>query len=300
MSGRQAAPPVPVREVSVIPQDLIPTIGKLTKAHLVYAATLLTALPPPLKEKAHDPSGARAVVLALVLSRDPGTRQIQFKILAGAEDPLCNIETLEISSLVDRSPPEARLPLIDLALPALRRLSPRQFLEFRELVRHMVHADQETDLFEYSLLHVLGRHLDPFFSKLSPATVQYYSLRSLGGECSSLLSALAHAGHQDEESAKQAFLKGAGELGDRQTRLQLRSPKESSLDQLSDALEKLVLVSPALKRQLIAACAGCVSHDYRVTVQEGELLRAVSDSLGCPMPPLLAGQALEKPALDKL
>jgi hypothetical protein len=30
-----------------------------------------------------------------------------------------------------------------------------------------------------------------------------------------------------------------------------------------------------------------------VTQDEGELMRAIADALGCPMPPLLPGQALE-------
>jgi hypothetical protein len=29
-----------------------------------------------------------------------------------------------------------------------------------------------------------------------------------------------------------------------------------------------------------------------VTPDEGELMRAIADALGCPMPPLLPGQAL--------
>ena len=33
-----------------------------------------------------------------------------------------------------------------------------------------------------------------------------------------------------------------------------------------------------------------IASDGRVTIAEGELLRAISDSLGCPMPPFLPGQ----------
>ena len=51
-------------------------------------------------------------------------------------------------------------------------------------------------------------------------------------------------------------------------------------------------MSLPLKRSLLQACAACVSHDNQVTVQEGELLRAISDALGCPMPPLIAGETL--------
>ena len=43
----------------------------------------------------------------------------------------------------------------------------------------------------------------------------------------------------------------------------------------------------ARKQRLLLACAHTVSHDNQIRPEEGELLRAVSDALGCPMPPLL-------------
>jgi hypothetical protein len=52
---------------------------------------------------------------------------------------------------------------------------------------------------------------------------------------------------------------------------------------------------PPLKRQILSACAACIGADGRVTVEEGELLRAVADALGCPVPPLqsLAGSGTD-------
>jgi hypothetical protein len=47
-----------------------------------------------------------------------------------------------------------------------------------------------------------------------------------------------------------------------------------------------------LKQQLIGACARVIMFDREVTVDEAELLRAIADGLGCPMPPLLPGQSL--------
>ena len=41
-----------------------------------------------------------------------------------------------------------------------------------------------------------------------------------------------------------------------------------------------------MKRKLIEAAAATVSADGSLQIQEAELLRAISDSLGCPMPPL--------------
>ena len=45
-------------------------------------------------------------------------------------------------------------------------------------------------------------------------------------------------------------------------------------------------VVPNLKRALIQAASATVSVDGYLQIQEAELLRAICDVLGCPMPPL--------------
>ena len=64
---------------------------------------------------------------------------------------------------------------------------------------------------------------------------------------------------------------------------------EPSLAAIDSALDNLAAAVPKLKRIILAACVACVLADRQVTVAEAELLRAVADSLGCPMPPLLSG-----------
>ncbi|MHC5542804.1 hypothetical protein ACYOEI_31650, partial [Singulisphaera rosea] len=60
-----------------------------------------------------------------------------------------------------------------------------------------------------------------------------------------------------------------------------------NIPEIDAALGRLAAGSPTLKKQILEACAACIGADGRVTVEEGEMLRAISDSLGCPMPPLL-------------
>lgn len=62
-----------------------------------------------------------------------------------------------------------------------------------------------------------------------------------------------------------------------------------------EALAVLATVSPPLKAELVRACVAAVSHDGVVTVGEAELLRAIADCLGCPMPPVLPAREREGP-----
>jgi hypothetical protein len=45
-----------------------------------------------------------------------------------------------------------------------------------------------------------------------------------------------------------------------------------------------------IKKRVIEACAACIGADGRVTIEEAELLRVISDALDCPMPPLLSAE----------
>ena len=284
------APAVPL--IPMLPQQMTQLFGKLTEAHLAYASLLLSGLPSRLTARVREPASARIIIFSLLLSHDSKTRRAQFQLLNESKDPLVSSEaTLEASTLIDRCPPEARLPLVDLALPALRTLSLSQYQDFTGLVEELMKADQEIDLFEFTLQHILRRHLDPHFTQTRPPGTHYGSLAPLTHEISLLLSKLARAGQDGEENAQQAFAQGVEEL--KKSRLKLSwLEQEDGFEALSKALDRLNRVTPLLKRRLLRACGVCVSHDGQVTLREGELLRAIADALDCPMPPFLPGQTL--------
>ena len=68
--------------------------------------------------------------------------------------------------------------------------------------------------------------------------------------------------------------------------LRLLAETEISLSALDVALDKLAVLKPLLKPRLLKACVASIVHDQRVAPVEVELLRAFSDVLDCPMPPV--------------
>jgi hypothetical protein len=136
---------------------------------------------------------------------------------------------------------------------------------------------------------VLLRHLEPWFVPKKPPRVTTYALRQLGAPLSLLLSTLAHAGSEDVAAAQIAFAAGVTALGDQAPpSLALQPREECTFGRLDQALDALATVTPARLRDLVTACAATVACDGVVSGAEGELLRAVGDALGCPVPPLLA------------
>ena len=53
------------------------------------------------------------------------------------------------------------------------------------------------------------------------------------------------------------------------------------------ALDKIALAAPDVKRTILTACGAVVMHDGEVNDEEVEFLRAISDTLDCPVPPFV-------------
>ena len=255
------------------------------EAHLQYAARLVKSLPAQLVSAAHEPYGARALVYALLLDHEAAPRQRQLAHLKEAADPGVYEETRRLMPLVEQLDMRARLPLLDISLPALRSLVPAQYDLFKQNVAALVQADNEIDLFEWSLHRILLHELEAHFVKRSPPRVRYRTRASVRAHSELLLSMLAYAGHRDLESARHGFEHAKRILERPDARLRpVDDLKFTALDAALGALEE---AAPKVKRQLLRAAVACIAADRTVTATEAELLRAMSASLGCPMPPLL-------------
>jgi len=62
------------------------------------------------------------------------------------------------------------------------------------------------------------------------------------------------------------------------------------VEAIDAALDRLALAVPIIKKNLIDACVRVVGADGVIQEAEAELLRAVADTLDCPMPPLGVGE----------
>jgi Zn-dependent protease with chaperone function len=255
---------------------------------LLYASALVAAMPDAVLEAAREPYSARALIFALLLSRDPQLRQAQSARLQAAVDEPCYRETFELAAQVERWDEGARAPLVDMAQPALRRLSPAQYGVFRNAVEAMIRADGRIDLFEYMVRTTLLRNLDLAFGLAKHVIPRYYAITPLAEPLATVLSTVAHAGQDDPEAARVAFQRGMDQVG-RQADLVPR--QRCTLSAFDAALGQLGQASPKLKQLVLNACAACVIADGQVTVREGELLRSIAGALGNSLPPMVPAAA---------
>jgi Zn-dependent protease with chaperone function/uncharacterized tellurite resistance protein B-like protein len=273
---------------AVIAGGALAQAGRPTVDHLEYASALLARLPEDLREAAHEPMTATALVYALMMEGEPERREAQLKLLTELASGPVMAEVRRLLKRTGAVGASVRLPLVELCLPALRRLSKGQYAEFERAIRELVSADGQIEIHEYALQHMLRRHLEPQFRSVRRPVVQYHVMKPLVADLVVVLSVLAQAGHATPEEVAVAF--AAGMRGVEVPGLESR-PMElarANLGELDAALGRLTEAAPVLKRRILEACANAVSADGRLAVREAELLRAIADALDCPLPPYLA------------
>jgi Zn-dependent protease with chaperone function len=279
------APPI------IASQTVMASMGNPTPAHLRYAEGLRVSIPASLQTAAQEGLGASTVIYALLLSDDEAVRRKQLDELASATSPAVCQETLRVLPDVQAVATHAKLPLVDLALPGLRHLSPSQFQQFRAAVQKLVESDGEIDLFEYVIQKVVLRHLEPYFTQARKPAIQYYALKPLAPDCAILLSALAHLGQDELGKIQFAFQQGAQLLSyAARVELQMLPETECELAQVDEALNRLCQAVPQIKKNVLNACAQTVAADGVIQEMEAELLRAIADTLDRPIPPFIPSQ----------
>ena len=279
------AEPLWVRSAQVAAQ-----VGSVDTLHIQQAQSLRLALPEALREFVESSGRARAVVLALLLSRDAPVRECQLAMLEKS------LSVAELGAVRDVAPlarslaPMLRLPALLQVFPALRRLALADRQSLARLADNLIRADAHIDVFEFCLAQLLATLLrDEIEARVPHGNL---SLADAQEDIQVLFATLAAFGAADEKQARMAYEAGM------HTVLPMNRPPYVAIEnwsaRLGDALRGLEKLHPFAKKAVIEGLVNTVAHDDMLNVAEAELLRTVCASLHCPLPPLLPGVIPQK------
>ncbi|MDJ0653421.1 MAG: M48 family metallopeptidase [Xanthomonadales bacterium] len=267
-------------------QELMEDVGNPSWDHVVYAEKLIDDLPDPLLLKVRSLRSAIDVVLALLMDREPAVRARQLEIIESEMGRNHRSRVEGCLPEVDQLNPLHRLPLVELAFPAIKR-RPRQALEiYMAVIGKLIRADGEVTVFEFALSQVITHYLSEYMSPATAASrANELDLKDARDEIKALLAVLADVGHQNKEQARRAFQAGFGSLFSMESAEYGRP--DNWVSTLDKALEELNRLLPLFKEELVRSLIKTMSHDGKITLEEVELLRAICAALHCPMPPRL-------------
>lgn len=261
--------------------SLVAAVGEPAAAHVAQAAQALAGVSAELRAELADPLGASLLMHAVLLSTDVQLRAAQLDLLKAKLAPPLLEHLGRSQGLQQQVPRGEQLTLVELAVPALKRMSPGQLQAFLALQQALIASDGDVDLFEWCVSRLLRQQL----AALPGSSARMVQLEHCMAASSQLLSALCHAGQEETAEVNAAFAAGKAVLALPVAQL----PVAIALDarKLDMALRQLQRLKPLQKPRLLKAMVACVSNDGRLQPAEGELLRVTALLLDCPMPPLL-------------
>ncbi|MDJ1184255.1 M48 family metallopeptidase [Roseofilum casamattae] len=280
----------PAATVRTAPGSIVTKIGSTHPAYLNYARSLLAQLPEVLQTAVRKASGAEVILYGLLLNfQDTSVRDRQISHLKQTESPQHLDRLWQVVPDLRSLDPHYRLPLVDLAIPPLREISPERYSHIDRQIEILIQADGKLSLSEYSLQVVFNHRLAPYFNNDLIPKIRYTTFKEIGNDCAIILSGLAEMSDRPAD----AFNVGIARIADVTDCPIPRKLIPTNIISIRRSLKKLVQTSPKIKQTIVDACAYTVLCDRQVRVTEAELLRTIIILLDCPIPPFLEDIASE-------
>ncbi|HZF31687.1 MAG TPA: M48 family metallopeptidase [Gammaproteobacteria bacterium] len=249
---------------------------------------LRAALPAEILSAARSRDSSLLLVVALALASGDETRSRQLGLVESQLGKTRAVQCASLFAALSAVPRQLRLPLLELALPALKQRPREQVAYLFELLGRLRELDGEERLFDYVLLRVL----EAYFRGVAGAPLAAHTAAqpklAPREAARALLASVAAHGAGDAAAARAAYAVGITALG-------WRDPAPApafeplaaarNLRSLDAALLALGAVKPRDKLRMLEAVLATIRADRRIEIDEHELFRAIAAALDCPLPP---------------
>lgn len=227
---------------------------------------------------------AEALVFALLMSgSSEETAREQQNMIQQKHGSATFREALRYLNEVRRTDKEVRLELVERAMPALRRMSLKQYRTMNQTLVGMIQLDNRIDLFEWCLYRLILQYLGRHFGTLPAFRQKRKSAHALADDIAAVIAYVAHAGTKDYQSAVLAFEAG---ISSEQLLMRDCNPEHAphkSLKPLNKALSALIASAPEVRERVMRAISVCVHHDGKITMEERDMIRTLAAILETPL-----------------
>ena len=268
--------------------NLIDQIGNPDFSRILMAATLAASIPEEISQAAHSNQWATEVLFYCLMDRDDEIRERQLLVVA---QNMGGDSEARVRGLINAAPElarEQRLPLLEIAIPELKRRPPDHVNKVLATVNALNDADGQTDVFEYLMAKIIEQHL---WESMNPQRVRLSgkkSLKQVIDKALDVIAVLAMHGNESTAGAENAYQAGS-ELLAGETTAPMQGVKDWS-QTLDSALPALDQLKPADKEKLVKALIATVMADNKIAVAEMELLRVVCSVIHVPLPMITGGE----------
>jgi Zn-dependent protease with chaperone function len=272
---------------AALPEAIGDMIGRPETTHIAHAVALRESVPVLLYDAAHSSEMAYLLVIALILDRSGRVLSQQLSL---AEQQLGRERTALIRRYFDalaETGAEYRLPLMEIAFPALRRRPLPQLDYLVEMAGGMIDIDGEIDIYEYCFYRILVANLEQASNPSHQRKRRNATREPVRQAAVDLLRVVAKYGHADDAERERAFDAGVAVFGKWGQQYVYETDRKYSVEILDESLDMLLALNGEGQQMLLEAISEVVFSDQRLSLTEAELIRAICASLNCPLPPIL-------------
>lgn len=260
------------------------SVGSLAPEQISRAREQINQIPRSIQLAKQDSGAARAVILALVFDRDPSSLLKQMNAVRQGAAPETADALQRLSIDVRKLPKALRLPVLEMMIPVLYQLPPFEYETFLEVLQQCVGSDRKTDFWEFVLLRLVRRQVEPRIYKKSvdQADIRHKSIRSIQPYAATLFNFLVRQSHADTSSQKELF-ESIRQQETEWSDMPWTDDRELNIENLGRALDELSHASFPLRKKILEISHESISQDETITIGEAEGLRLLSISLDCPL-----------------
>jgi len=262
-------------------------VGDPETEHVEFATRLRRSVPELLYDAAHSHELAYLLTIALILDHKGRALDRQLSV---TEERLGTERTQLIRRYYDEISnigAQYRLPLMEIAFPALKRRPAPQLSYLIDLAARLIDMDGEINLYEYCFYRILVSNLGQASDPSGRHRKRRAAREPVRQAAVDLLRVVARHGHDNDDERERAFAAGASVFGEWGSKFSYKADHEYSVAVLDKSLEILLALNGDGKQMLLEAVTAVVMSDKTLSVAEAELIRAICASLDCPLPPIL-------------
>jgi hypothetical protein len=261
---------------------LMEQIGQPSWDRILMAATLVASIPDHVRQAAQSIEWAPEVLFYSLLDAQTEIREQQLLLIARCMGTDSEAQVQALLKAGDVPTAAQRLPLLELAFPALKRRPPEFVSRVLAAVQDLVKLDGRIDVFEYLLARMITQHLWESQNPHRAILSGNMPLARCMPEISQVLAVLAMHGHQGRAAAELAYRAGMESLAADTTMVMPAADDWVLL--LDTDLPKLDQLRAADKQRLVNALLLTTMHDDRFEPAELELLRVICSLIHVPLP----------------
>jgi len=271
----------------VSPDRVVDNVGHPSQEQVEFAGKLRQSIPELLYAAAHSPNNAYLLAIALIFDRSGRVLERQLSL---AYEQLGEQRANLVKQYYDEIKKISggyRLPLLEIAFPALRQRKAAELEYLIDLARRLIEVDGEIDLYEYCFNRVLVSSLQRAMHPSRRKKQRSAKRAPVRKAAIDLLRIIAHHGHQTDNDGEKAFKAGLQLFGSWAHDARYDVEREFAAPVLDRQLDLLSALNGEGRQMIIKAISTTVAADGKLTNVEADLLRAVCATLAVPLPPIL-------------